>query len=123
MDEEIYEHSEAKPLVQTLAQSKAQAVFERHFSKLREDLQCPFSAFLGCDSVFELDGKIFGKPIDKTEAIKRWIQMSSNSGFLITGHALLFKTPKIKKLDKTCYWVQCLQEWLLQMLHVLLFML
>ena len=45
---------------------------------------------LGCDSIFEFKGKAFGKPSNKQEAYERWLLMSSNCGYLHTGHTLLF---------------------------------
>ncbi len=51
-----------------------------------------FSSFeiLGCDSIFEFQGKAFGKPADKKEAFTRWEKMSGEFGYLHTGHTLLF---------------------------------
>ena len=43
---------------------------------------------LGCDSIFEFNGRAFGKPSDKEEAYRRWSQMSGEFGFLHTGHTL-----------------------------------
>ena len=45
---------------------------------------------LGCDSIFEFKGKAFGKPLNNQEAYERWLLMSSNSGYLHTGHTILF---------------------------------
>jgi septum formation protein len=47
---------------------------------------------LGCDSIFEFNGRAFGKPSDKQEAYRRWSKMSGEFGFLHTGHTLLFST-------------------------------
>lgn len=47
---------------------------------------------LGCDSIFEFNGRPFGKPSDKEEAYRRWSQMSGEFGFLHTGHTLLIST-------------------------------
>ena len=44
---------------------------------------------LGCDSIFELNGIAFGKPLDKEEAFIRWKKMSGKFGFLHTGHTLI----------------------------------
>ena len=41
-----------------------------------------FQALLGCDSLFEFEGKIFGKPINKEQLIARWKKMSGKSGLL-----------------------------------------
>ena len=47
---------------------------------------------LGCDSIFEFNGRAFGKPSDKEEAHRRWSKMSGEFGFLHTGHTLLIST-------------------------------
>ena len=53
-----------------------------------------YSSFeiLGCDSIFEFNGRAFGKPSDKEEAYRRWSKMSGEFGFLHTGHTLLIST-------------------------------
>ena len=59
---------------------------------------------LGCDSIFEFNGRAFGKPSDREEAYRRWSEMSGEFGFLHTGHTLLFGTfdsrSKILKVTK-----------------------
>lgn len=44
---------------------------------------------LGCDSVLELDGEVFGKPADAATATQRWQRMRGKSGTLHTGHWLI----------------------------------
>ncbi len=44
---------------------------------------------LGCDSVFDLDGQVHGKPADAGEARQRWRMMRGRSGVLHTGHWLV----------------------------------
>jgi len=44
---------------------------------------------LGCDSMLELDGQIYGKPVDAAEATTRWRAMRGRSGVLHTGHWLM----------------------------------
>ena len=44
---------------------------------------------LGCDSIFESKGELYGKPSDKEEALIRWRKMSGEFGFLHTGHTLI----------------------------------
>ncbi len=69
----------AKNLVETLAECKAQAVS----SQFNDGI------ILGCDSVLEVAGNIYGKPDSPESAIARWQQMSGKVGILYTGHALL----------------------------------
>ncbi len=53
----------------------------------REDL--PQDALvLGCDSVLELDGEALGKPLEPSEAERRWKAMRGRTGVLRTGHCL-----------------------------------
>ncbi|PRZ33880.1 septum formation protein [Antricoccus suffuscus] len=41
---------------------------------------------IGCDSMFEMDGEVRGKPIDEDDAVRRLSAMRGNSGILHTGH-------------------------------------
>jgi len=41
---------------------------------------------VGCDSVFELDGVAYGKPLTAAVAIERITAMSGRTGYLHTGH-------------------------------------
>jgi septum formation protein len=54
--------------------------------------QCAANDFvLGCDSMFELDGELFGKPADAHEARVRLRAMAGNAGVLHTGHWLIHR--------------------------------
>jgi septum formation protein len=44
---------------------------------------------LGCDSVLEFDGEIFGKALDAADAARRWRAMRGREGILHTGHCLI----------------------------------
>lgn len=44
---------------------------------------------LGCDSLLELDGTSWGKPVDAADAAARWRRMRGRSGVLHTGHRLV----------------------------------
>ncbi len=80
---------ESDPLlkVRLLAKGKADSVFK----KLKKENKASniFQALLGCDSLFEFEGEIFGKPINKQQLLSRWKRMSGKSGFLHTGHYLI----------------------------------
>ena len=80
-----------KDLALKLSFSKAE-VIKNKIKKinLNENLKLSSVQILGCDSIFEFKGKAFGKPKDKQDAYKRWLEMSSGYGFLHTGHTLLF---------------------------------
>lgn len=92
-DESTIQTTNPENLVQTLAFEKARLVVQQHSSAL----------VLGCDSVMTLEGEIFGKPRDRTEAIARWRQMRGRTGELYTGHALfdLYQNRSAVRVQKT----------------------
>ncbi len=73
--------------VKLLAKGKADSALK----KLRKENHAlnTFQALLGCDSLFEFEGEIFEKPINKDQLISRWKRMSGKVGFLHTGHYLI----------------------------------
>ena len=73
--------------VKLLAKGKADSALKK-LIKENHDLN-NFQALLGCDSLFEFESEIFGKPINKEQLISRWKRMSGKSGFLHTGHYLI----------------------------------
>jgi|ETN01SMinimDraft_1059929.scaffolds.fasta_scaffold29811_3 septum formation protein len=96
LDEESYKSPDALKMVEALAFAKAKAVMERLVFDTSEN--SPYrkvTSIVGCDSVFVFQDEVFGKPKDSKEAIERWERMSSNSGVLITGHALLFNSSQL----------------------------
>lgn len=84
VDEEAIEASlpDATPaeLAQVLARAKAEEV--------AATITGP-ALVLGCDSVFELDGKAYGKPTTAAVAKERWQQMMGRAGTLHTGHHVI----------------------------------
>jgi len=75
---------DARALVELLASAKADAV---HRSPTGQ-ASAP-GLILGCDSVFEQDGTIYGKPHHAVVATARWRQMRGRTGVLHTGHCLI----------------------------------
>ena len=73
--------------VKLLAKAKADSAMKK-FIRENKALKT-FKALLGCDSLFEFEGEVFGKPINKEQLIYRWKRMSGKSGFLHTGHYLI----------------------------------
>lgn len=69
-------------LVQALADAKARAVAPRH----------PGALVLGCDSMFEVGGRVLGKPTDADEAVTRIRAQRNGQGTLHTGHCLIDTT-------------------------------
>ena len=90
-DESLVVEENIKDLALKLSFSKAEIIKNKIKEiNLRKNLKLTSIEILGCDSVFEFNGKAFGKPQDKEDAYQRWLEMSSNHGFLHTGHTLLF---------------------------------
>lgn len=78
-DESQVKSRNTEELVQTLAKCKAQTVASQFDDAL----------ILGCDSVLEIHGEVYGKPESADEAIARWQRMRGQKGFLYTGHVLI----------------------------------
>ncbi|AYY14407.1 septum formation inhibitor Maf [Actinobacteria bacterium YIM 96077] len=64
----------------TLARAKAEAVSARAAGEF---------LVLGCDSILELEGQIYGKPASAADAASRWRTMRGRTGALHTGHWLV----------------------------------
>ena len=104
-DETQVQESDPRLKVELLAKGKAVNALK----KLKKENQAlnTLQALLGCDSLFEFEGEIFGKPINKEQLIARWKRMSGKSGLLHTGHYLIskdnFKSDmKSSSLNKYC---------------------
>ena len=80
---------ELDPLLKVKSLAKGKA--DNALKKLIKDNQVlnDFQAILGCDSLFEFEGEIFEKPINKQQLISRWKRMSGKSGLLHTAHYLI----------------------------------
>lgn len=78
--QERYGPLEPADVALTLARAKCEAV------TASDD---PDALVLGCDSVLELDGQVYGKPADADVARERWALMRGRSGTLHTGHWLV----------------------------------
>jgi septum formation protein len=91
--------------VKLLAEAKAISALKK-LIKENQSLNT-FQALIACDSLFEFEGEIFEKPINKEQLISRWQRMSGKSGCLHTGHYLIsldnFKSDmKSFSLNKVC---------------------
>lgn len=76
-------------LVLLLAQAKAAAVARR-----LESEQPDFDGVvLGGDSMFALDGRVYGKPYTPEEATRRWLEMRGRTGVLHSGHSVVRVRP------------------------------
>jgi septum formation protein len=79
VDESTLEAGTPKDLAQVLAEAKVRAVKARVASD---------AMVLGCDSLLEFDGAVFGKPGRPDIAVERWRKMRGMTAILHTGHAL-----------------------------------
>ncbi|WP_299405502.1 nucleoside triphosphate pyrophosphatase [Acaryochloris sp. IP29b_bin.148] len=79
-DESQITTTDPEALVTTLATGKAEVVAQQ---------QPPPALVLGCDSVLELGGEIFGKPKGIEDAIACWQTLRGQTGRLLTGHTLI----------------------------------
>ena len=84
VDEDLITSADPLRLVQLLAQAKARAV-----ANSLDPGDGPTLGILGCDSVLEFEGEVFGKPRDRQEASQRWRRLAGGWGQLHTGHCLL----------------------------------
>jgi septum formation protein len=66
-------------VVEELARRKAMAVASGAGAAL----------VVGCDSMLELDGEVFGRPRDAADATARWHRQRGRHGRLLTGHAVI----------------------------------
>ncbi len=78
-DESQLNLTDVTDLVNTLAWKKAKTVASFF----------PSALVLGCDSVLQMEGEIYGKPDNAEIAIARWQKMRGKIGKLYTGHALI----------------------------------
>ncbi|GAB2927899.1 Maf family protein [Nonomuraea fastidiosa] len=79
IDEDSYSAYSPAALSLVLAKAKAEAVA----SGLDEGL------VIGCDSILELDGRPYGKPATREEAMERWRLLRGRTGRLVTGHCVI----------------------------------
>ena len=86
-DETQVQESDPLLKVKLLAKGKADSALKKLIKE--NQILNTFKALLGCDSLFEFEGRTFGKPTNKKQLISRWQMMSGKSGFLHTGHYLI----------------------------------
>lgn len=80
------EHPDASPaeLAGLLAEAKGRDVAARVAAA---GVQVP-TLVLGCDSVFEFEGRAYGKPYEPAVALERWRAQAGHAGTLHSGHWL-----------------------------------
>ncbi len=102
VDENQFSIKDIKDLVQALSLAKSQSVV----SKISNNFECglydsKYFAVLGCDSLFQFNNEIFGKPSNPDEAAERLFRMSGKSGILHTGHSIVY-TSNSKNSNEFC---------------------
>jgi septum formation protein len=91
IDEEAIESSMSASTPSEIAQALARAKCEKITQELADANElAPNTIIIGCDSVFELNGKPYGKPQNAIEAKSRWQEMMNKTGTLHTGHYITF---------------------------------
>ena len=80
VDETVDETLPPAEQARVLAERKATAV---------ADVLTGAGLVLGCDSMLELDGVVYGKPMSAETAAERWRQQRGRTGILHTGHCVI----------------------------------
>lgn len=91
VDEESVQLTGAAELTSELARLKGESVA----GKLRASgaLDEPV-VLIACDSVLEIEGRVYGKPGTQEAAIVRWYRMRGRQGLLYTGHYVAVVGPE-----------------------------
>ncbi len=102
IDESSYKNDNPRFLALTLASAKANSVFKninavhiKNYGSANADHNV-----LACDSLFEFQGQIFGKPQNEFEAIERWLSINGKFGYIHTGHCLIKKSVSSTKEEQ-----------------------
>ncbi|WP_210099220.1 Maf family protein [Microbacterium phyllosphaerae] len=56
---------------------------------------------IGGDSMFEIGGRVYGKPYTPEEATRRWHEMRGATGILHSGHSVLRVSPGVDPVEAT----------------------
>ena len=83
-------------LVLLLARAKAADVAQR----LADDGSFD-GIVIGGDSMFELGGRVYGKPYTPEEATRRWTEMRGATGILHSGHSVFRVSPGAAPIEAT----------------------
>ncbi|MEV7607943.1 nucleoside triphosphate pyrophosphatase [Microbacterium sp. NPDC089320] len=83
-------------LVLLLARAKASDVAQRLSADGEFD-----GIVIGGDSMFELGGRVYGKPYTPEEATRRWREMRGATGILHSGHSVFRVSPGAAPIEAT----------------------
>lgn len=87
----------AAELVLLLARAKAADVAHR----LAAEDPSFDGLVIGGDSMFALNGRVYGKPHTAEEATRRWLEMRGATGILHSGHSVFRVTPGAEPVEAT----------------------
>lgn len=73
-----------REIAATLARRKASAVAAELIGTLTD-----WALIIGCDSVLDVDGQAYGKPLDAAQARDRWRRLRRSRATLLTGHHVI----------------------------------
>ena len=89
--EESVTCSDKGRLVQILAEEKAKMTYKKiQIDLLAKNNRVAYKWIIACDSIFEFEGKAYGKPKTVEEAMSRWKIINGKMGRIHTGHHLIY---------------------------------
>ena len=83
VDEQTVHRPGAPEMTAELARLKGESVLRK--IEASGELEAPF-VLLACDSMLEIEGRVYGKPGTQEAAIVRWYRMRARQGLFYTGH-------------------------------------
>ena len=89
-----YEENDILPLPEETAMARAEGKAKDVFNRLHDNENC---VVLGADTIVVLDGKIIGKPKDKSDAIRTLTRLSGKEHTVITGYSIIMSDKIITK--------------------------
>ena len=91
VDEDKISADTPQNLAQNIAAAKAQAVFGRNTN----------SVVIGCDTVVEIGGKVFGKPKNREDAVQTLKALSGKTHSVHTGVSIISADKKVEFVSST----------------------
>jgi len=89
-----YEENDILPLPEETAMARAEGKAKDVFNGIHDNENC---VVLGADTIVVLDGKIIGKPKDKSDAIRTLTRLSGKKHTVITGYSIIMSDKIITK--------------------------
>jgi len=91
VDESLFDALSAEEQAMKLAEMKCRAVSGAY----------PDDIIIGCDTLVELKGKVFGKPFDEEDAVRMLKELSGNTHVVCTGVCIRFPLEYLRFCCKT----------------------